>query len=68
MEVLKNFGWWDQENDLWFTNHKPLIPTMKSELRDFHRGSPMVMQIVLKTNISHPVISYTLPHVETSDP
>ena len=28
MEVLWSFGSWDQEIDSWFTNHKPLIPTL----------------------------------------
>ena len=28
MEVLQIFGLWVQETDLWFMNHKPLIPTM----------------------------------------
>ena len=28
MEVLQVFGSWDQEIDLWFTNHEPLIPTL----------------------------------------
>ena len=28
MEVLQVFGLCDQETDLWFTNHKPLIPTL----------------------------------------
>ena len=28
MEVLQIFGSWDQEIDLWFTNHQPLIPTL----------------------------------------
>ena len=28
-EVSLIFGSWDQETDLWFTNHEPLIPTLK---------------------------------------
>ena len=28
MEVLQIFGFWDKEIDLWFTNYKPLIPTL----------------------------------------
>ena len=28
MEALQIFGSWDQEIDLWFTNHKPLIPAL----------------------------------------
>ena len=28
MNVLENFRSWDQEIDLWFTNHEPLIPTL----------------------------------------
>ena len=28
MEVFQIFGLWDQEIDLWFTNHGPLIPTL----------------------------------------
>ena len=31
MEVLNIFGLWDQEIDLWFTNHEPLIPTLTIE-------------------------------------
>ena len=32
MEVLRIFGSWDQEIDLWFTNHEPLIPTLLVEV------------------------------------
>ena len=28
MEVLRSFSLWDQEIILWFTNHKPLVPTL----------------------------------------
>ena len=28
MNVLENFRSWDQEIDLRFTNHEPLIPTL----------------------------------------
>ena len=30
MEVLRIYGFWDQEIDSWFTNHEPLIPTVKN--------------------------------------
>ena len=30
MEVLQILGLWDQEIDSWFTNHKPLIPTLNT--------------------------------------
>ena len=28
MEVLRIFGFWDQEIGSWFTNHEPTIPTI----------------------------------------
>ena len=32
MEIFWIFGSWDQEIDLWFTNHEPLIPTLLVEV------------------------------------
>ena len=35
MEGLHTFGLWDQEIESWFTNHKPLIPTLRSKVSKY---------------------------------
>ena len=34
IEVLQVFGLCDQKIDLWFTNNKPLIPTLQPKLNE----------------------------------
>ena len=52
METLQLFGSWDQEIDLWFPNHKPLIPTLQwkmvSILQKYQANEKNWEQVMLK--------------------
>ena len=43
MEILLIFGLWDQEIDLWLTNHEPLIPNLKFRFFSFSLFLPKII-------------------------